>query len=290
MSLAVQHEFESLELGPALEEAVAAYSWQTPEGSTVWCPYLRNGGPCQPLPGMLDKPGGGKASPEEFREAAAYAYELLDTTQYENPKSIADAVGKSLIDGSLPDERRNYTGIDCSGFTVQALASALNLRGINFYGNLCLASERVFDYIPNEPVEIQREILLMAFGSARIKLADYLAMVSPNVNPARRISAKLLLENTIPVAKDAPILAGDIIDFTSSSLPPITHHPALVVGAGKKDRLRLAHSTRISPYNDTGGVTFFETTAKQLFNSRRYRRNLGYPAVRRLAMLENPTT
>lgn len=235
-----------------LEAAVAEFSYDLPNGEKMWCPFILNGAAARPDIDVLDIPEGGRTSAEKFHETVDWiiSNEITDVT--------ADSIRLSMVDGSLPEADRNYTGIDCSGFVFFSLARVIGLE------------------------RLSREINVDPSGKTLHELASEHEENGGKYQPHRNVSVARLTLSSRQLDIDEPIKAGDIGVYEPLEIGGYTHI-ALVRGM-KGNRIKFAHSGRRDPFQEVGGVSLFSLPVARLSDESHGHR--GALQIRRLDILD----
>ncbi|HSX09453.1 MAG TPA: hypothetical protein VLF93_04835 [Candidatus Saccharimonadales bacterium] len=249
-----------------LHDAVAEYQYITPDGGSVWCPYIVNGGRRLPNPStdFLNRPGAGKVRAVEFQKAAQYAYEQVMLEGVGYLPSIAEAIRLRLVNGSLPDDNYNYTGVDCSALVTSVVQPLVAQSGKDLFDQLI---------IPNDGAT--------PGYTGGLSANEFTRKFRGHNQPLRAVNVSRLAANSVSVRGD--LQPGDLAVYTPTN-PQSLRHVSVVLDADGGDHVTLAHSGRRDPAA-IGGVEIFTLPRKKVFDRERIHGQRGTMEIRRLNAL-----
>lgn len=225
------------------------------EDQIVWAPYVMNGIACKPYGDTLSMPGGGKASPEQFRQAAMFARDHLIRQDVEPTPA---AIRLALIDGSLPREDSadyNYKGgVDCSGFAYFALKGA----GIAIDKAILVPSSAVRHAAVHanwEPGSPELHKLAARADDRALSLEEFVDTFYETPEPQKKVNTTRFDDSSTEIPlNDA--LPGDLALYTRRG-DTNPNHIAVVKDISPQGDIQLVHSGRISWDDEPGGVEEF---------------------------------
>jgi cell wall-associated NlpC family hydrolase len=280
-----QQQEPKLPMSQLLRNATNQYRFTTPYGD-VWCPYVMNGGPFRPNPrnGVLKRRGAGKIKAVEFQIAAQHAYDQVMIDGVNDHPSVPEAVRARLVNGSLPKDNHNYTGIDCSGLVVNVLDHAVKQSGGgDIYEALVVPDEEVVNMLDSMLDPGKKAVLEHARSSGGFNIREYARTIRGHNKPARAVNVARLVTNSTFV-EGTDIQPGDLAFYTNTDFRR-PHHVALVLDTEGRDGVIFAHSGRRDPEVEIGGVEIFSLPHESVFNRELIHDQRGRMAIRRLDTL-----
>ncbi len=256
-------------------------------GEGVWCPYVLNNRPCLPNPriDVLSRPGAGKITAVEFKKAAQYAYEQVMIEGVSYSLTVPEAVRTRLVDGSLPDDTYNYTGVDCSGFATQVLQHAFEENGRDFFGELRVSYDNVVKgyampgWTPN--LDERAVVLERARENGGLSAREFTRIFRKHGQPASSVNIARLVSDAVKVEGD--LQPGDLAVYTPTD-PLVIPHVAIILDTDRNS-VNFAHSGRIDPAIERGGVEIFTFPRKSVFDREFKHGHRGTMAIHRLNAL-----
>lgn len=262
-----------------LQQSIDGYSIGYND-QTIWAPYVMNGIACRPTGDALSMPGGGKASPEQFRESALFAIDHLKDRGIE---PTPEAVRMSLIDGSLPvEDSANYNykgGVDCSAFAYFALKGA----GVDVDNAILVPSSAVRHAAKWAQWDSDSPKLIDLVGQAdnnALYLAEFVDMFYDTPEPQKNANTARFSKSStaIDINHTQP---GDLVIYhRESSANP--NHIAVIKDVSTHGDLQLVHSRRDSWDGAPGGVEEFTIRHSDFANY--YDRARGRITLKRLSV------
>jgi hypothetical protein len=279
-------------VGPTSDQLFTAtyeYRYQTSHGDDIWSPYVLNGAPRLPNPDtdIVNKPGAGKLSAASFQEAAGYVDDLVREEGLGDFPSVSEAIRTRLVDGSLPVDAYNFSGVDCSGFVTHVLRRSLAQTGVELYQELWVPYPQIVQgytipgWTPNR--EEREETLRRARETEGLSVKTYTEIFRPHNQPARAVDVKLLVENSDQILGE-DLKPGDLAIYTPSVLSK-KRHVAVVLDATDRRDVTFAHSGRRDPRIEKGGVQIYTLPRKNVFDSQKEHSHVGSMSLHRLRVL-----
>lgn len=275
----------------ALRVAISGYQYTTERGDIIVCPVVLNNTPFLPDPenGVLSRPGAGKVSPAGFQTATEYALSV-NHPRARPDTTLAEATRMRLVDGSLPDDNFNYTGIDCSGLVISALFHGLNVKGEDLFDRQIPYTDSHEGYeVPGwSPAKDSKNIASAQARQAALAEGRFNEEILADFDMQRIVDNSRVVE---PVdIKAGDIRAGDIAIYPPGD--PATDvaqfgHCAIVLGTQGRTRVKFAHSGgRKDIRTDIGGVQTLALTRERLLEKVSHPTERGGMTVRRLNLLD----
>lgn len=232
-----------------LRELVSHYRIVTTSGVMLWAPYLRNDTYTQD-PHVPR--GMGKSTPVEIRQAADYITRLF-------PHIDAEGIRRKLIDGSLPDSKHNYKGVDCSGFIYHVYeAFCSQTFGKSFMSFLSVPRTIVLNGAYNlEEWQTAHKLSEKEAADLPEDVPMDWVVKTFNRKPANLCNVRSLISNySSKEVQPSDARPGDILAMQIPDDPII--HAGIILRAAN-GVIEVAHSGRRDP-SETGGVLIEKLT------------------------------